>query len=199
MTSVARDIEGCRESHRRLLKAIDGLTDEHARRPSLLPGWTVGHVLTHLARNADSVVRRLEGAARGEIVDQYPGGAAGRAADIDNGADRSAADLVADVAGTCAAVETTCDSVPPDAWGNLTRAVGGEEEPAHRVVFSRWREVEVHHVDLGLGYSPADWPADLVGAWLPPLVRSLPDRTDPNALLAWILGRGPAPELTSWG
>ncbi len=44
------------------------------RGPSLLPEWSDGHVLTHLARNADSVVRRMEGAARGELVDQYPGG-----------------------------------------------------------------------------------------------------------------------------
>ena len=199
MTSVARDIDGCRESQRRLLEAIDGLTDEQARASSLLPGWTVGHVLTHLARNADSVVRRLDGAARGVIVDQYPGGADGRAADIESGARRPAADLVADVAASCAAVESACDSVPTDAWANLTRGVGGDEVPAHAVVFSRWREVEIHHADLGLGHSPADWPADLVDTCLPRVVRSLPARTDPNALLAWSLGRGPAPELTPWG
>jgi maleylpyruvate isomerase len=199
MTSVARDIDGCRASQRRLLRAIDGLTDEQARRPSLLPDWTVAHVLTHLARNADSVVRRLDGAARGVIVDQYPGGAAGRADEIETGADRPAAELVADVAATCAAVEVACDTVPPDAWANLTRGVGGEEVPAHAVVFSRWREVEIHHADLGLGHSPADWPADLVDAWLPGVLRSLPGRTDPNALLAWGLGRGPAPGLAPWG
>jgi len=199
MTSVARDIDGCRESQRRLLEAVAGLTDDDVRRPSLLPGWTVGHLLTHIARNADSVVRRLDGAARGVIVDQYPGGAAGRTAEIESGAGRSAAELVADVAATGAAVEAACKSMPPDAWANLTRGVGGEEVPAHAVVFSRWREVEVHHADLGLGHSPADWPAELVHAWLPRVVPSLPDRTDPNALLAWSIGRGPAPELAPWG
>jgi maleylpyruvate isomerase len=66
-------------------------------------------------------------------------------------------------------------------------------------VFSRWREVEVHHVDLGLGYEPTDWPAELVARWLPTVVRELPDRTDPTALLAWALGRGPAPALGPWG
>ena len=30
--------------------------------------------------------------------------------------------------------------------------------------FLRWREVEVHRVDLGLGYEPADWPAEYVRA-----------------------------------
>jgi maleylpyruvate isomerase len=199
MTSVERDIDGCREAHRRLLRTLDGLTDDHVRRPSLLPGWTVGHVLSHLARNADSVVRRLEGAARGEVVDQYPGGPDGRAADIDAGADRPAAELVADVTATCAAVEAACEAMPTDAWDNLTRGVGGDEKPARAVIFSRWREVEIHHVDLGLGHSPADWPADLVEAWLPRLVGSLPHRADPNLLMAWAIGRGPAPELRPWG
>ena len=45
------------------------MLDERARRrgeldvaaPSRLPDWTVGHVLTHLARNADSIVRVLAG------------------------------------------------------------------------------------------------------------------------------------------
>ena len=62
-----------------LLAAIADLTDEVARGPSRLPGWSVGHVLTHLARNADSVVWRLEGAALGELRDQYPGGLEQRA------------------------------------------------------------------------------------------------------------------------
>ncbi|MET0910545.1 MAG: maleylpyruvate isomerase N-terminal domain-containing protein, partial [Ilumatobacteraceae bacterium] len=45
-----------------------------AELPSLLPGWTRGHVLTHIARNADSFVRLLEAAGRGEVVTQYAGG-----------------------------------------------------------------------------------------------------------------------------
>jgi maleylpyruvate isomerase len=199
MTVPERDIEGCRRSQARLLQAIDGLTDEQARRPSLLPGWTVGHVLTHLARNADSVVRRLDGSARGVVVDQYPGGFEGRAAEIEAGAGRPADELVADVAATAAAVEAVCDAMPPDAWPHLSRSVGGELSPGQAVVFSRWREVEVHHTDLGLGYSPADWPKELAEAWLPRLLDGLVDRADPVVLLAWVIGRGPAPELDPWG
>src|SRR2546421_337158 len=73
-------------AHMRLLEAVDRLTDEQVLRPSLLPGWTVGHVLTHVARNADSHVRRTEAAIRGEMVDQYPGGYAAREAEIEAGA-----------------------------------------------------------------------------------------------------------------
>jgi Mycothiol maleylpyruvate isomerase N-terminal domain len=55
----------CGDAHRRLLATAIHVDDEIARRPSRLPGWTVGHVVTHLARNADGHVRRLEGALRG--------------------------------------------------------------------------------------------------------------------------------------
>src|SRR5690349_21068961 len=82
-------------SHRRLLAALDGLTEEVARRPSRLPGWTVGHLLTHLARNADSMTRRLRAGARDEVVDHYPGGAEQRTGEIEQGAGRPAAELVA--------------------------------------------------------------------------------------------------------
>ena len=54
-------------------------------RPSLLPDWTVGHVLTHLARNADSMDRVLEAAERGDVVERYAGGGAGRDAEIEAG------------------------------------------------------------------------------------------------------------------
>ena len=65
-------------------------------------------------------------------------------------------------------------------------------------MLSRWREIEVHHADLGLGYTPADWPDDLVAAWLPRELERLPKRADPKQLLAWVIGRGPAPVLSNW-
>ena len=93
----AREIAGIREADAKLLATIQGLDDDAVRRPSLLPRWTVGHVLTHIARNGDSVVRRLEGCVRSEVADQYEGGAEGRADEIEAGASRSAAELLDDV------------------------------------------------------------------------------------------------------
>jgi len=81
-----------------LTVGLAGLTDGDARRPSLLPDWTIAHTLTHIARNADSHVLMLEAASGGEIGAQYPGGMEQRNADIEAGAGRSAAELVADVA-----------------------------------------------------------------------------------------------------
>ena len=66
------------------------IDDATARRPTALPGWTLGHLLTHVARNADSHVRRAEAARRGEVIEQYVGGWEGRTAEIEAGATRSA-------------------------------------------------------------------------------------------------------------
>ncbi len=191
-------IDGCTRSQRELLRTIADLTDPQARSSSLLPGWTVGHVLTHLARNADSVVRRLGGAMRGEVLDQYPGGLARRASDIEAGAPRPARELVADVRATAGAVEATIMRMSDSSWERDTRDVRGNVQPAYAVVFSRWREVETHHVDLGLGYGWDQWPADLVERWLPTELDRLPERTDRNGLLAWIIGRAEPPAVDPW-
>jgi maleylpyruvate isomerase len=96
-------------------------------------------------------------------------------------------------------VDAILDEVPDDGWDRLSRTVDGVLRPARAVVFSRWREVVVHHTDLGLGFSVADWPPALVSLWLPDALAGLPARTDPSALLAWTVGRGPAPDLQPWG
>ena len=189
-------VDGCVAAQRALDAALEGLSDEQARAPSRLEGWSVGHVLTHVARNADSVVWRLEGAARGEVRDQYPGGLEQRRAEIEAGAGRPAAELVADVARTSAAVEATMAALSPAAWAAPSRTSRGVTEPSRDAVFSRWREVVVHHGDLGLG--PVDWPPALVATWLPRELPRLAERADPTGLLAWVVGRGPAPNLDPW-
>ncbi|MEI7546624.1 MAG: maleylpyruvate isomerase N-terminal domain-containing protein, partial [Actinomycetota bacterium] len=93
-----RDIAGATVAHAVLVSSLAGLTDVDVTQPSLLPGWTVGHVLTHIARNADSHVRMLHAANRGEIGAQYPGGGIQRTGDIEAGAVRPATEQVADVA-----------------------------------------------------------------------------------------------------
>ncbi len=189
-------VDGCAAAHATLLASLAGLGDDAARRPSRLPDWSVGHVLTHLARNADSVVWRLEGAAAGELRDQYPGGLEQRRADIEAGAGRPAAELVLDVRRTAAAVDRVLADLPAAAWDAPSRTSKGVVESSRDAVLSRWREVVVHHGDLGLG--PVPFPPALIDAWLPRELPRLADRTDPADLLAWVIGRGDPPLLSSW-
>lgn len=193
------DIEGCRAGHLKLNERIASLSEADLAKPSTLPGWTVAHLLTHVARNADSVVRRLEGAIRNEVLDQYPGGREGRAAEIEAGAGRPAVEVIEDLRASSAAVDRIYEQMPDEAWPRLTRGLSGKEVPASTVAYQRWREVEIHLVDLDLGYTTADLPKSLVDKMLEEALPRLARRTDPNALLGWVLGRGGAPELEPWG
>lgn len=157
---VRIDIDGCAAATTLLLRTIEPLTDEQARQPSLLPGWSVGHVLTHLARNADSVVRMVEAAQRGEVVFQYAEGQ--REREIEEGAARAASDLVDDVRRTADAVARVWAATSDDVWATGMCKVRAGDCPINVVPLRRWREVELHHADLGLGFTYTDMSAAYV-------------------------------------
>jgi maleylpyruvate isomerase len=195
-------LEGCVEAHRSLVASLDGLSDEVAAGPSLLPGWSVGHVLTHVARNADSFVRLTTAAVDGRVVPQYEGGMAARNAEIEAGAGRSAAALVADVRESAAVLDACWASAPESVWAFTGETALGPALLSELPV-RRWREVTVHRSDLGLGSTPADWPNAYVRIDLPRLtmlwasrrpmgLTTLPPEalaTTPQMRLAWLLGR----------
>jgi maleylpyruvate isomerase len=181
------------------------------RQPSLLPGWSVGHVLTHVARNADSHTRRSEAAVRGEIIDQYPGGFEGRAAEIESGSHRPAAVIIADVASSGEALMALWGTLPDVAWNRPVRAVSGREFRLGQMRTRRWQEVWIHLIDLGTGPTFLDWPDDFVEDRLVAMRLTLPERLLPGSHapsslsrreeLAWLFGRpsrSDLPELSSW-
>lgn len=195
----AEEIEACAAAQRRLTATVLALPAEAFAAPCLLPDWSVAHLLTHVARNADSVVRRLEGAREGRLVEQYDGGAPGRAREIAEGARRDPDAVRSDVVRTSEAVDRAFADCPASAWEAPVLLVGGGQRLAAHLAASRWREVEVHHVDLGIGYSHRDWDDAFVSRFLPEVLTSLPERTDAAGLLAWGLGRAEPPRLPSWG
>lgn len=173
--------------------------DTTAARASGLPGWTVGHVVAHLARNAESSCRRIDAAGRNELIEQYAGGAAGRAAEIERSAEQPAAALVADAISWSDRLDSLFTTMPDDWWERPVMAGSRPQHPLSRLPSGRWVEVEVHLVDLGVGYTPRDWPDALVDRLLPDLVLGLTERSEPRAVMAWAIGRGPAPQLRPWG
>jgi maleylpyruvate isomerase len=164
----------------RLLATTASLTDAMVREPSLLPGWTRGHVLSHLARNADGLINLLRWADTGTQIPMYRSAPA-RDADIEAGAGRAAAELTADVRDSAAALAERAASLPAAAWMVPVRTLSGGSFPARGILAHRLREVEIHHVDLAAGYAPGDWPQAFVAATLPEVASSLAGRPDTPA------------------
>ncbi len=69
----------------RVLASASKLSDEQMREDSLLPGWSRGHVLTHIARSGDGLRNLLIWAKTGEETPQYATPDA-RVTDIEAGA-----------------------------------------------------------------------------------------------------------------
>ena len=148
---VVREIEGCIASQDRFVQWLEEQSPVDCGQPSLLPGWSVGHVLTHIARNADSYVNLLLGGPQYESVDA-------RNSDIEVGATRSWAEQVADVRESCSCVGAELSSRAADEsfWEGTASLLSGANVPRTTLPLLRWREVEVHWVDLGCGHGLAD-------------------------------------------
>lgn len=191
---LEREIGACIASEQALVGFVESAGDIDPSAPSRLPAWTIGHVMTHIARNGDGVLSVLRGQP------QYPHGLAGRNADIEAGSVRGWDELVADViTRSRAVVEAISDCAD---WTGTVSMLPGERRK-RQVPLLRQREVEVHRVDLGLGYEFADMPHDYVRrdlrvmgmVWTarqPMGMTPLPNAAlvvDPAARLAWMMGR----------
>ena len=199
------DIARVHDAHAVLLAHLDAMTGTDAADPSvpsLLPGWTRGHLLTHIAGNARSFIRQLEGAESGVSAERYPGGDAFRDDEIARGAGRSWEELVADVRTSAEELDAALDR--HQRWDVPGINTDGSELPTHEVPFRRVRETVVHHADLGdPGYTAEQWPAEYVreelrrqemtwNARRPMGATGLPDaalKASPVLRLRWLLGR----------
>jgi maleylpyruvate isomerase len=169
--------------------------------PSLLPGWTVGHVITHVTNSGDGHLRMLDAAAEGTVGRQYPGGIEQRAEDIEAGARRPAVEQIADLRRSIVALERRWHSMP--SWQGFGATPRGGDVPIADLPYLRIREVAIHHVDLGIGYVVDDLPDAYVdeelrrmsAMWLAkwdPTASALPDAAlaaPAPERLAWLLGR----------
>src|ERR1700740_1674526 len=113
----------------RLTTEAAGLTDGQVRERSRLPGWSRGHVLTHLARNADGLRNLLIWARTGVVTPQYPSFEA-RNEEIEGGAGRPARELVVDFAGSATAFEAETARLHDGDWAAEVRGMGGAAHPA---------------------------------------------------------------------
>ncbi|MEU9265370.1 maleylpyruvate isomerase family mycothiol-dependent enzyme [Streptomyces sp. NPDC048251] len=197
MIDHAHDLESVREATERLLTAVAELDNASAAEPSRLPGWSRGHVLAHIARNADALTNVLEG--RPMYADAFV-----RDADIERDAPRSLDVQITDVRESAARFQAT-GAVPAD-WSRTVELRNGVVDAAARVPFRRWVEVELHSVDLGIGYELEDLPEEFTPREIEFLAERFTGRPDvpPTRLTdgtrAWLTGRAAErPEVTVTG
>ncbi|TDO37601.1 maleylpyruvate isomerase family mycothiol-dependent enzyme [Paractinoplanes brasiliensis] len=202
-----------------LLRSVADLDPAAVGAPSLLPGWTAGHVLTHVARNADALTNLLTWARTGVETPPYASREA-RDAAIEEGAGRPLREQVEDIRAAHERFADAGAAMPAEAWAFPLPTLG---QSAAAVPWTRLREVTVHHVDLGLGYTPADWPEafalrllrevaagagdDWPAMHLRPYgidhVLAIGDAPEPpvvggptKSIAAWLTGRGDGADLT---
>ncbi|MET0798505.1 MAG: maleylpyruvate isomerase family mycothiol-dependent enzyme [Rhodococcus sp. (in: high G+C Gram-positive bacteria)] len=208
MTPTYADlVAAVRESDVKAQALVGALTEEQARESSGLPGWSRGHVVTHMSRNADALGRFVAGVHSGESGEMYPGGPDARNAAIEEGADRPAELLALDYrfAGT-RLVDALAD-LPTDRLD--TPVAWRKPVTAFDLPILRWNEIEIHLIDLDIGYTCHDWPAEFVeftlASQLGALETAVPGVRVPSLsdaeTLAWLVGRPTRvglPTLPAW-
>ncbi|MEU6095610.1 maleylpyruvate isomerase family mycothiol-dependent enzyme [Streptomyces sp. NPDC047079] len=197
MMDHAHDLASVRDATDRLLTAVAKLDNAAVTESSRLPGWTRGHVLAHLSRNADALVNALEG--RPMYVS-----AEARDADIERDAPRPLETQLADLRESAGRFERA-GAAPAD-WSRTVELRNGVTDAAARVPFRRWIEVELHHVDLGIGYELEDLPAEFVEREIDFLTErftghtEMPPTSVTDGTRAWSTGpEGAEPEVTVQG
>lgn len=200
-------------------QALAGVDDDAFGAPGTLPGWTTGHVVAHVAYNAQALQRLVHWARTGEKTPMYASFDA-RNAEIDRGSTLPPAELRSLARDTDAALRADLAGLPVTAWTAEVVTAQGRTVPASEVPWMRTREAWIHAVDLGTGVGFDRFPAHMVDRLLtelagqraaagrgPALVLTATDRdrtwtvdgddpvhvTGPAAGLArWLTGRGTA-------
>ncbi|MFD2466737.1 maleylpyruvate isomerase family mycothiol-dependent enzyme [Amycolatopsis silviterrae] len=219
MTTTA--LERIRELHDEWTRVAKAMPEAAFGEPSALPGWTRAHLLTHLARNADALGNLLTWAETGVEQSMYgPGNA--RDDEIDAGAGRAPAEIVADLAASGKRMTDHAARLPDEVWSARVRHRHGGEMTGADVLTLRLSETTIHLADLDAGHD-FDSATSLLGEHLDAVVatlirmcpRPLPSfritdgvRTwtlgdggelvtgTPGAVLAWLTGRGDSSALS---
>ncbi|GHE03061.1 maleylpyruvate isomerase family mycothiol-dependent enzyme [Streptomyces alanosinicus] len=150
-------------SGERLVQTAAALSDAALQAPALLPGWTRGHVLAHVAHSVDAYVWLLRLAHTGQEPAPRADAAALSAA-VERDAALSTARLTARLQGSLDRFAGLAQATPAPVWDRLVPALAGWLHPARYLLLRCLRELETHHLDLGLGHGTEQWP-DAYVSW----------------------------------
>nr|WP_217168604.1 maleylpyruvate isomerase family mycothiol-dependent enzyme [Streptomyces sp. AC512_CC834] len=164
-------------------RLLAGAADAALDAPSALPGWTRGHVVAHVAANADALGNLVHWAATGDKTPMYASPEE-RGAGIEKGALLPAAELRAWLRDSAQRLESAMAALDEDQWRAQVVTAQGRTVPATELPWMRSREVCVHAVDLGTGVSFADLPPRFLAALCEDVVAKRAAGPGPALLLA---------------
>ena len=166
--------------------AVAELDTAAVRGPSLLPGWTRAHVISHVARNADALVNLLTWAKTG-VEHQAYASRSDRDADIQEGSTRTLQLLRADLDSACLRFAAAAEKIPASAWEAEVSQPSGGTVLAHQVPWLRLRELLFHLVDLNVGHDFDDIPEEFLEDLVDGLVGHFADKPDVPAVRIEVL------------
>ncbi|CAM3560370.1 maleylpyruvate isomerase family mycothiol-dependent enzyme [Nocardioides marinus] len=189
LTAVHAAIDALYDATQRLVRSVDTMTDDTWHGDSLLPGWTRAHLVAHLTLNAEGLAGSLEGLRQGRGVPMYPSAEA-RDHDIEE-LSGAAVPVVRDrLLGSVSRFADAVAAMDDQEWSRrIDRVPGGPTFRAAAVPAMRWREVEIHHVDLAVGYGHQDWPHAFAEATVDSMAARLADLSPGFRLLLTDAGR----------
>ena len=144
------------------LQALDQLSVNGLDEPSLVPDWTRKHVALHVLYNAEGFLRLLEWAKTGVQNPMYPSREWRDQQIADGVAHTSGADTITLAHEVADDLTAELGSMSDDDWGSQVVSGRGADILAAEIPWLRAREVWMHSLDLGIGMTARDFPAEVV-------------------------------------
>lgn len=172
------------EQTQALLATVDAMAPEDLAGDSLLPEWSRGHVLAHIAGNAEGLGRRARFAIDGVPRAMYES-LDSRSADVEWRASRSREQHREALAATHADLRRDLEGIPAVRYDDEIELRPGILLRVGQIPLLRLQEVCIHHADLGLAsYTWRDWPGAMVEQVLPRVIATF--RSRDAFPIAWI-------------
>jgi maleylpyruvate isomerase len=207
-----RSLDWLRDGTDRLLTLVAGLSDDEFAAPSLLPSWSRGTLIAHLALNAGALGNLVAWARTGVESPMYAS-TEQRAADIARLAAAPAAQIRAEFLAGATRLDADLGTLPEACWAAPVRTARGRPIPASEIPWMRNREVWVHAVDLNAGVGFDGFPPEVLAALLDDAAALMSGRPEavpvaartPDGARTWAFGSDPTttvtgdlPDLCAW-
>ena len=137
-----------RQGTERFLDAVASMVDGDFEGASRLPGWSSAHVVGHVARNAEALMRLASWARTGVESPMYESREQ-RKAEIESTAAAGSDVLRRLLVDTAADLDGALEELESASWMSTVRSALGRTIPAAEIPWMRIREVWLHAVDIG--------------------------------------------------